>query len=157
MKRLVLILGCLLVVPLSANAAESAATPAPAESGATAKTKADTRSAKAKDAPNLEAEGMAAVGAAMKAASEAPKGNTPCESAYNGMKAMMQAMEKQFPGAGANLPERSKFVAECSKLPPEVQKCLDVNYALAHMAECDAAQQKLDPETKARLKSMGEK
>jgi hypothetical protein len=102
-----------------------------------------------------------ALAAALGAAAQAPKGDTPCEQAYNGITAMIEAMEKSMPkggGAKNEMPTKEKFMAGCSALPKEMQQCMVMSYAMAHQKECQDAQAKMDPATAAKVKElMGKK
>lgn len=96
----------------------------------------------------------AALGEALKAAAAAG-GGTPCEQAYNGIEAMVKAMEaKMGPGQAKPLPPKEKFLTACAELPPAVQNCMSMNYAMAHQQECQDAQTKLDPAIKEKFKSL---
>jgi hypothetical protein len=91
----------------------------------------------------------AALGAAAGA-----QGGTPCEQAYNGIEAMVKAMEaKMGPGKSKPLPPKDKFVAACGELPETVQKCMSMNYAMANQQECQDAQAKMDPAAKEKFKA----
>jgi len=128
--------------PAAAPAAPAAAPAAPA-----------ANAAPSANAP-APAEAMKALGNALGAAAEAT-GDTPCEKAYNGMSAMVKAMEKQLgAGKGKPMPEKEKFVAACKKLPPAVQQCMDMSYGMAHQQECQEAQKKMDPTAMAEMKAM---
>lgn len=123
-----------------ASEAPSAAAPAPASAEA---------------AVSAAASGAAqALGDAMGAAAAAAGNGPPCEQAYNAIEAMVKAMEaKMGPGKG-KLPAKDKFIAACSELPPAVQNCMSMNYAMAHQQECQEAQAKIDPATKEKLKAL---
>ncbi len=155
----------LLVVPAASFAAAAAK-----KETKPAATKTEAKPAEAKAEPKAEAksdakaepEGKqdmaamgAALGAAMKAAMEAPKGATDCESAYNGVLAMTQALEKAIgKSQGGEMPTKDTFVKACTELPPVVQKCMVIGYAMSHQAECTEAQNKLDEPTKAKMQKM---
>ena len=97
-----------------------------------------------------------ALGAGLQAAAEA-KGDTPCEQSYNAIDAMIKAMEKQMPPGGkskAAMPDKAKFLEGCKALPPQMQQCMVMSYAMAHQAECTEAQKKLDPATVAKVKAL---
>jgi hypothetical protein len=102
-----------------------------------------------------------ALAAALGAAAQPPKGDTPCEQAYNGVMAMVEAMEKSMPNQPSKkgeMPTKEKFMAGCSALPKDMQQCMVMSYAMGHQAECQAAQQKMDPATAAKVKElMGKK
>lgn len=104
--------------------------------------------------PQAFADATALIGEAMQAAQAAPKGATACETAFNGMEAMIKVLEKA-PGAqkGA-MPPKAKFLAACAELPVAVQNCMSIGYAMSHMQECQEAQQKLDPATLEKMKKL---
>lgn len=62
----------------------------------------------------------------------ASPGATPCERAYNGMQAMFDGMPAT---AGAQMPERARFMAACAELPEETAQCADPGYGAGH-PEC---------------------
>ena len=132
------------VASAAVSAAVSAAAPAMA-------------SAAASVAGSMAAPGgdpAAALGEALKAAAAAG-GGTPCEQAYNGIEAMVKAMEaKMGPGQSKPLPPKEKFLTACAELPPAVQNCMSMNYAMAHQQECQDAQTKLDPAIKEKFKNL---
>lgn len=64
-----------------------------------------------------------------------------CEQAYAGIMQMVAAMKKQL-GGGDGAPEedeekRAEFMEKCNELPPEVQQCLVMSYAMEHQEECE--------------------
>lgn len=59
-------------------------------------------------------------------------GATPCERAYNGMQAMFDSMPDT---RGAQMPERTRFMAACAELPEETAQCADPGYGAGH-PEC---------------------
>lgn len=98
-----------------------------------------------------------AIGAAMQAARENARGDTPCEQAYSGMEALVTSLQKNASPGGAssaNLPPKGKFLAACRELPETMQKCMVMSYALVNQKACMEARQKLDPATAARVKAM---
>ncbi len=105
-------------------------------------------------APGSGGDPAAALGEALKAAAAAG-GGTPCEQAYNGIEAMVKAMEaKMGPGKSKPLPPKEKFLTACAELPANVQQCMSMNYAMAHQQECQDAQTKLDPAVKEKFKAL---
>ena len=102
-----------------------------------------------------------ALAAALGAAAAPPKGDTPCEQAYNGVMAMVEAMEKSMPNQPSKkgeLPTKEKFMAGCNALPKDMQQCMVMAYNMAHQKECADAQAKMDPATAAKVKElMGKK
>jgi hypothetical protein len=92
----------------------------------------------------------------MKAGTSAPQGATLCETAYNGMKAMAEALKKSMPEAQKKLPSKDKFVAVCKDLPEGAQKCLVISYAQSHLVECAQTQQALDPAMLEKIKKLAE-
>lgn len=61
------------------------------------------------------------------------EGDTPCEQAYNGMQRMFDNM-RDAP-AGAQMPDRARFITACGELPEENQRCVDPAYGAGH-PEC---------------------
>jgi hypothetical protein len=141
--------------PAAAAAAPAAAAPAaPPAAPAAAAPAAPT--AAAPGAPAGAADPGKALGAGLQAAAEA-KGDTPCEQAYNAIEAMIKAMEKNMPPGGkaqGGMPEKAKFVAGCKELPPQMQQCMVMSYAMGHQKECQEAQAKLDPATVTKVKAL---
>jgi hypothetical protein len=140
----------------AAPAAPAAAAPAAAAAapGAPAAAAPGAPAAAAPGAP--AADPAKALGAAMNAAAEA-KGDTPCEQAFNAIDAMIKAMEKNMPPGGnstGQMPDKAKFIAGCKELPPQVQQCMVMSYAMAHQQECKDAQAKVDPATMAKVKAL---
>ncbi|MEM6956633.1 MAG: hypothetical protein AAF645_13145 [Myxococcota bacterium] len=64
-----------------------------------------------------------------------PPGDTDCERAYNGMLAMVAALSDDGHDEGG-APPLDEFVASCSQLPEEAQRCMVVDYAMAHSERC---------------------
>jgi hypothetical protein len=98
-----------------------------------------------------------ALAAALGAAAQPPKGDTPCEQAFNGITAMIEAMEKSMPkggGAKNEMPTKEKFMAGCSALSKEMQQCMVMSYAMAHQKECQDSQAKMDPATAAKVREL---
>lgn len=81
-----------------------------------------------------------ALGQALEASAMA-EGGTPCEQAYNGAMAMVQALQKQMGEGQGNMPDRETFMGACNQLPEEAQQCMVPAYAMGHMQECQAIQQ----------------
>lgn len=100
-------------------------------------------------------QGLAQLGEALGAALEASamaEGGTPCEQAWNGVQAMMAAMQKQMGGEGqGNMPSQDTFMEACNQLPEQAQQCMVPAYAMQHMQECQEAQN--DPQVQ-RIREM---
>ncbi|MEM7608781.1 MAG: hypothetical protein AAF411_25825, partial [Myxococcota bacterium] len=64
-----------------------------------------------------------------------PPGDTDCERAYNGMLAMVAALGDDGHDDGG-APPRHEFVASCSQLPEEAQRCMVLDYGMAHQERC---------------------
>jgi hypothetical protein len=92
--------------------------------------------------------------AAATAAEHAPRGSDTCETAVNGLTAMLEAAESESPG-GQRLPrpERSDFLAACRALPAPAQPCLVPVYAMAHQDECNRTLEALPPSQLEALQS----
>jgi hypothetical protein len=102
------------------------------------------------------AEAGQALEQAIQEAAEAEGGDN-CERGYNGLVAMLSALQQNLGGLGnRQVPAREDFLGACRELPPEVQQCMVVNYALAHRAECETAKDSLDPEVRTRIQRMME-
>ena len=137
-------------------AAAAVAAPAPAAPAAAPAAAAPAAAPAAPGAPAGAADPGKALGAGLQAAAEA-KGDTPCEQAYNAIEAMIKAMEKNMPPGGkaqGGMPEKAKFVAGCKELPPQMQQCMVMSYAMGHQKECQEAQAKLDPATVTKVKAL---
>ena len=85
------------------------------------------------------AQGLQALGQALEAAQNA-EGGSPCETAYNSIMAMVQAMSKNG-GNTPELPSKEEYVAACSELPEATQQCMSPAYAMQHQEDCAAAMQ----------------
>jgi hypothetical protein len=110
-------------------------------------------SAAVKDAP-LPSSPAKTVAAALAAAAD-PTGATPCERAYDGLTTMRAtAARAQLGSEPTPLPPRERFVTTCSALPPEVQKCLELRQAVAHVKECQDAVARLDSAAQQRLQQL---
>jgi hypothetical protein len=95
-----------------------------------------------------------AIEAALNAAAEAG-GDTTCERGYNNLVAMVRELRERVGTSGQrNPPEHDAFVEACDDLPPEVQECLVLSYALAHRADCEVRKDSLDPEVRARIRAL---
>lgn len=81
----------------------------------------------------------AALGQALEASAMA-EGGTPCEQAYNGAMAMVQALQKQMGEGQGNMPDRDTFMEACNQLPENAQQCMVPAYAMGHMQECQEVQ-----------------
>jgi hypothetical protein len=79
-----------------------------------------------------------ALNAAATAAEHAPAGRDLCETAVNGLVAMLEAAESESTnGDRLPRPERADFLAACRALPRAAQQCFVPTYAMAHQQECD--------------------
>ncbi len=106
---------------------------------------------------SLEAEVEAAeetVRAAVEEASAAEVGSTYCESAYEGLTAMIRRVAAQFPDNTRTMPDRDRFMSVCDELPEGVQQCLLPSYATAHQSECAEQSASLSAEDQERLTHM---
>ena len=112
--------------------------------------------------PNGEGlQAIAQVGQALEGALDQAaraEGSDDCERGYNGLVAMVGALQQQLDAMGGGqrqpLPDQGAFLSACRELPTEVQRCLVVSYALEHRAECEAAKNQLDPEVRARIQRL---
>lgn len=135
-----------LLLPLAAcGASEEEEAEAQAEAEALAESVGnalDEAAAEVEEEVAEEQAGEAAEEAAEEAveASAEAEGNT-CEQAYAGIMQMVAAMKKQLGGGSGAVEEdaekRAEFMEKCNELPPEVQQCLVMSYAMEHQAECE--------------------
>jgi hypothetical protein len=104
------------------------------------------------DLPEYSAEQLeAAARHALGAASRVGEGTNDCETAYARLRALVTTIEQEAPGTVQALPPEDRFLAVCSGLPAEMQRCLVVEYAIEHEATCTELHESLDPATRARL------
>ena len=96
---------------------------------------------------------LKSLGDALKAGAAA-EGDTNCEKAYNGMKAMVEQMAAAAPDGAKKLPEKEKFIEGCGKLPEKMQQCMVLSYAMQHGEECQKARKELDPKLVEELKAL---
>ncbi|MGZ3451483.1 MAG: hypothetical protein ACXVEF_17875 [Polyangiales bacterium] len=75
---------------------------------------------------------------------KAPAGNTPCETAYNGLEAYDHATQEQGGAPWGTLVSRDVFIARCAKLPELEQQCLQPRYPGDHPGVCDKILEKYD-------------
>jgi len=96
-----------------------------------------------------------ALGAAV-AASQNATGDTDCEKAYNGIIAMVEAMQKAtgHEADSSRRPDRSNFLRGCAELPPQIQQCMVISYGMQHQQECQAARTQLTPEMQERVQAI---
>jgi hypothetical protein len=149
-----------------AAADEAAAEAAPEAEPATAEVSSARAEARAGDAtgdganddgpdddlPEYSAEQLeAAARHALGAASRVGEGTNDCETAYARLRALVTTIEQEAPGTVQALPPEDRFLAVCSGLPAEMQRCLVVEYAIEHEATCTELHEALDPATRARL------
>ena len=92
--------------------------------------------------PEGAGDGLAQAGEALGdavRAGAAAEGDTPCEQAYAGAMAMIEALRAQTGQAGEGTPpSRDAYVSACSELPPAAQQCQVLGYALEHAQECQS-------------------
>jgi hypothetical protein len=80
------------------------------------------------------------------------KGNTPCEMSYGALEAIAKAGAPA--GARKKLMAKDQFLASCKELPPALQKCLVLGYAMEHGDTCQEARNELDPAGQERLRKL---
>jgi len=114
-----------------------------AEAADEAAAETDMAAGEAENAAEATAMGFAALGQALAAGTMQAEGGTPCEQAYNGMRAMVEALQKAAPGGMSSgmMPEQSEFMSACNQLPEEAQQCMVMSYAVQHQAECQEVMQ----------------
>lgn len=151
-------------VPTAAELAAAAANPAPAPAAPVPAPTPSQPAAAPGAAPGAPGAPVAppnlaglsqGLGAALQAG-EANSNLPPCEQAHASIVAMLAAMQKQFGPGQANgaMPSREQFVAGCSQLPEQMQRCMTMQYAMAHQEECNQARENLDPATMARVQEL---
>jgi len=93
--------------------------------------------------------------ASASAAILAASGSPSCTQAFVELEQMIKVAES-IPGArtSAKVPDKAVFLKICGEAPPAVQKCVVMSYAMQHAAECKAAEEKMDPALKKKLKAM---
>lgn len=94
----------------------------------------------------------AALGQALEAAGMA-EGGEPCEQAYNGMTAMVAALQKNMPaGMQQAMPTRDQYLTACRQLPADAQQCSVPAYAMQNMESCQAVMQR--PEVQQKMNEL---
>ena len=110
------------------------------------------------DAPELLDPELEDLTATLRAASTAAEtfesGSTICEAAHGSLVAMMQEVARRYPDQVRREPPRGAFVQACERLPEEAQECLLPRHAMAHVEECRAVTEALDPEERALLEQV---
>jgi hypothetical protein len=97
------------------------------------------------NAQSEHALGMDRAMAAELAFYDAPEGSTPCESAYNALKASLDVSTQQHvTPVVLRLAPRDEFLQRCTSLPDATQRCLAPRYMSKHRAECDKAKPAAD-------------
>jgi hypothetical protein len=98
-----------------------------------------SRRAQAPTTASAHADGIDYRMAPLEAALDAPEGSTPCESAYNSIKALDDASHKASQATPwKQLADRDTFLGRCAKLPAQDQQCLAARYQAHHHDVCDA-------------------
>jgi hypothetical protein len=116
-------------------------TPAPVPPPETVPSPPEPRVAR-EQAPMVPPPGMKQIGQVLAEAAEAAneagaEGANDCERAYNSAVAMARSLHERMGGTGeAATPDRSRFLEGCARLPPEVQQCMNIGYAVQHQSEC---------------------
>ena len=130
-----------LLLPLAAcGASEEEEAEAQAEAEALAESLGNALD-EAADEAEAEAEEVADEAEAEAPAAAAEGDGSTCEQAYAGIMQMVAAMKKQLGGGTGEVEEdeakRAEFMEKCNGLPPEVQQCLVMSYAMEHQQECE--------------------
>jgi chromosome segregation ATPase len=130
-----------LLLPLAAcGASEEEEAEAQAEAEALAESLGNAMDEAAEEA-TAEAEEAAEEAEAEAPAAAAEGDGSTCEQAYDGILQMVAAMKKQMGGGDGEIEEdeekRAEFMEKCGELPPEVQQCLVMSYAVEHQEECE--------------------
>lgn len=112
------------------------------------------------EAPTVPPPGMQQLGQALAEAAEAAneasaEGGSHCERAYNGAVAMARSLHERMGGSGeAPIPERARFMQGCGRLPPAVQQCMNIGYAVTHQDECRSLREETDPALMREVREM---
>lgn len=91
---------------------------------------------------------------ALLAAEEAETGSTACESAHDGIAALVARVAAQYPDETRPIPPRLAFIQVCERLDPEVQRCLIPTHAMRNSAECERITSSIPPEDRERLETV---
>ncbi len=91
---------------------------------------------------------------ALAEAARVPAGQNDCETAYARLSALVASMAREDPTSVRELPAQDRFLATCARLPAEMQRCLVVEHAIDHEAECAREHQALEPELRASLDAL---
>lgn len=91
---------------------------------------------------------------AIEAATLAETGSTYCESAFEGMAAMIARVAAQYPDDTRPVPPQRAFIAVCERLSQEAQQCLVPSYATEHVAECRVIADAIPAEDRRRLQEV---
>ncbi|MFK8004294.1 MAG: hypothetical protein AB8H86_32310 [Polyangiales bacterium] len=91
---------------------------------------------------------------AIEAATLAETGSTYCESAFEGMAAMIARVAAQYPEDTRPVPPQRAFIAVCERLPQAAQQCLVPSYATEHVSECSVVAEAIPEEDRRRLQEV---
>ena len=91
---------------------------------------------------------------ALLAAEEAETGSTACESAHDGIAALVARVAAQYPDETRPIPPRLAFIQICERLDPEVQRCLIPSHAMRNAAACERISEGIPPEELERLETV---
>jgi len=131
-----------LLLPLAAcGASEEEEAEAQAEAEALAESLGNALDEAANEAAEEVEEAAEEVEEATDEPAAAEGDGSTCEQAYAGIMQMVAAMKKQLGGGTGEVEEdeakRAEFMEKCNGLPPEVQQCLVMSYAMEHQQECE--------------------
>ena len=91
---------------------------------------------------------------AIEAATLAETGSTYCESAFEGMAAMIARVAAQYPEDTRPVPPRRAFMAVCERLSQGAQQCLVPSYAAEHVSDCRVIADAIPDEDRRRLQEV---
>lgn len=91
---------------------------------------------------------------AIEAATRAETGSTYCESAFEGMAAMIARVAAQYPDDTRPVPPQRAFMSVCERLSQDAQQCLVPSYATEHVAECRVVADAIPEEDRRRLQEV---
>ena len=142
-------------VPIQAAASPMSATPTPAPGATGPAPGAQVPPIQGPNGQRMDLGNLQRALAAATQASAQAGGDTNCERGYNNLVAMVRELRTRVGNSGQrNPPEHDAFVEACNELPPEVQECLVLSYALAHRADCEVRKNSLDPTVRARIRAL---
>lgn len=93
-----------------------------------------------------------ALASAAEAAEQAPRGSDTCETALNGLLAMMDTVDREL-HQHVPRPDRDGFLEVCREMPPAAQRCVTPTYAFDHQEECQRTLEALPEDVRQRFET----